>query len=966
MDGTRVTGRQEVPPPGRPAAGATLAVAATFTGEPIEATLRFWMRQFGRPAGVDFSAYNQVFQALLDPAGLLARGAFANVVLVRWEDFVAGDRPTSADGWSAELTTTADDLVSAVRSVPRTTPTIVVVCPPSPQVTASADVAAVLERLTAESVDRLKGVPGVYAFGPGDVAATYPVADVADAGADALGKIPYTPAYFAALGTFVARTALAARRAPYKVVVLDCDNTLWGGVCGEGGVAAVTVGPGFRAMQRFMAEQSAAGKVLCLCSKNVEADVWDVFDNHPDMLLGRDQFAAHRINWSPKGQNLAELARELNVGLDSFIFLDDNPVECAEVRSSCPEVLTLQAPSRPDDWPAFLKHVWAFDQLTVTDQDRQRAASYLQNARREEVRLASAGLEDFLANLQLEVAIAPPRPGQMSRVAQLTDRTNQFNFSTVRRTEPELLALLADGRHRCDAVTVKDRFGDYGLVGVTIVRDEPNVRVVDTMLLSCRVLGRGVEHRMLAAIGRGAGEAGRAEVMIPLVRTPKNQPAVDFLEAAVGEFRSETSAGRLEYRLPAAAAAAVTARVASAPPAESGRPSGVTADVSPAAYQRVADGLRDVAAIEAAVDAGRVPGVAAAATEYVEPQGERQADLAAIWRRVLKLPRVGIRDDYFALGGTSVLAVRLVLEVERVFGRQLPIATLLRAPTVEAMAALLGDPADADDLAMVPLKPEGTGTPLLLLPGIGGHVLKYKPMVDRLRTDRPVYGLEMRPDVAAHRQPRSLEQIAAEFVRRIETVQPHGPYLLAGWSFGGTLSVEVARQLRGAGKAVALVALFDTWANGYPRQVTGRARFRRHAERFAARDLRQNLRYLWTTGSVTVRFGWHRLLRATGIRRTDFHGYESPLIEQMVATSDAALKRYQPGRLSGTLTLIRGTRVPDLVGLSYADPHNGWAGVADRIDVYPVDADHLGLFDEPAVGQTAAALDRAIAAAVDG
>ena len=971
MDGTHSSTAAERPGPDPQAAAATLALAATFTGEPIEPTLRFWMRQFGRPARVEFAAYNQVFQALLDPAGPLSRGSLANVVLVRWEDFVAGDRPTTAHGWSAELTNTAADLVASARAVPRTTPTVLVVCPPSPQAIAGEGTAAVFDRLTGDVVEQLRGVPGVYPFGPGDVSALYPVADVADAGADALGKIPYTPAYFAALGTFVARMALAARRPPYKVVVLDCDNTLWSGVCGEGGVAAVTVGPGFRAMQQFMAEQSAAGKVLCLCSKNVEADVWDVFDNHPDMVLRREQFVAHRINWSPKGQNLRELAGELNVGLDSFIFLDDNPVECAEVRSTCPEVLTLQAPAEPDDWPAFLKHVWAFDQLTVTDQDRRRATSYLQNARREEVRKSSAGLEDFLANLRLDVTIAPPTPAQMARVAQLTDRTNQFNFSTLRRNESELLAVLADGRHRCDAVTVRDRFGDYGLVGVTIVRDDPAARVVDTMLLSCRVLGRGVEHRMLAAIGRGAREAGLADVVIPLVRTRKNQPAADFLDGVAGPFRSEVTAGMFEYRLPADAAAAVTARVASAPPPESERSAGATVEgpgpaIGP--YQRVADELRDVTAIAAAVDAEPLPGgTPVGSADYVEPRGGRQADLAAIWARVLKLPRVGLRDDYFALGGTSVLAVRLVLEVERVFGRQLPIATLLRAPTVESMAALLADRADADDLAIVPLRAEGAGVPLLLLPGIGGHVLKYKRMVELLRPGRPVYGFELRADAAVRGQERSMEQIAAGFVQRIETVQPRGPYLLAGWSFGGTLAIEVARQLRAAGKDVPLVALFDTWAKGYPRRVGRRDRVRLHAKRIAARSAGQNLRYLRVTGWGLVRLGWHRLLRAAGVRKTDFHEYESPLIEQMVAASDAALRRYDPVRQPGTLTLIRATRVPDLVGLSYDDPHNGWSGVADRIDVYPVDADHLGLFDEPAVGRTAAAVDAAIAATtVDG
>ena len=947
---------------------ATVAVAATFTGEPIGPALRFWWRQFGRDARVEFAPFNQVFQALLGSTGPPARGVFAQVVLVRWEDFVAGDLPSTAEEWSARLGPIAEELVAAVRAVPRTVPTILIVCPPSPSIAAEA--AAVLDRLTTEVIAALAGVPGVYPFGPADVAARYPVADAVDPAADALGKIPYTPTYFAALGTFAARTALAARRSPFKVIVLDCDNTLWSGVCGEGGVAAVAVGPGFVAMQRFMAEQSAAGKVLCLCSKNVESDVWNVFENHADMLLRRDQFAAHRINWAPKGQNLRELARELNVGLDSFVFLDDNPLECAEVRASCPEVLTLQAPSRAEDWPGYLAHVWAFDQLTVTDQDRHRAAAYQQNARREEARRAAGGLEGFLAKLQLQVTIAPPTPAQVPRVAQLTERTNQFNLSTIRRTEAELHELLNGGRHRCDAVSVTDRFGDYGLVGVTITRDEPPARVVDTLLLSCRVLGRGVEHRMLAAVGRSAQDAGLSEVRLPLVRTAKNQPAADFLDAVAGRFRTEGVDGTIEYRLPVAdAVVAKPAGDPPTPPRETDGPVMSTAaaaapPTAAAAYQRVADELRDATAIAAAIEAEPNPDVVALATDrFVRPQDARQAAMEAIWRRVLKLPRVGIHDDYFALGGTSVLAVRLVLDVERAFGRQLPIATLLRAPTIASLSAVLADPADADDLAVVPLRAEGSGPPLLLMPGIGGHVLKYKPMVDLLRTGRPVYGLEMRPDVAAHRQPRSIEQVAADFVRRIKTLQPTGPYLLAGWSFGGLLSIEIARQLRADGRTVPLVVLFDTWNHGYPRPVTGLPWVRQHARRLASRGIAGNVRYAWTTGRGQAGLLWHRLLKSAGVRQTDFFMYESPLIEQMVAASDSAIRQYRPAHLDGTVTLVRATRVPDLIGLSYADPHNGWAGVANRIDVHPVDADHLGLFDEPAVRQTAAALDAAIAAA---
>jgi FkbH-like protein len=929
------------------------------------------MSELGMSAAVKFSGYNQVFQTLLDPTGLMSKKTFANAVLIRLEDWIEGDKSTiDPIAWKNRLKPIVGELFTAVRAFVRPSPILVLVCSPSTKISGETGAAAVLNELTTEIVTGLKGIPGVYAFGPQAVASLYPVSDYYDAGADSVGRIPYTAKYFAALGTFLTRMALALRRSPYKAIVLDCDNTLWAGVCGEGGVRAVSVGPGFRAMQEFIAAQSAEGKILCLCSKNIEADVWEIFEHHPDMLLQREQVVGHRINWLPKSENLRELAKELKLGLDSFIFLDDNPVECAEVRLNCPEVLTLQAPAQGEDWPEFLKHVWAFDQLKVTDQDRQRTASYLQNARREAVRKESTGLDDFLERLDLRVDITPPTSAQMARAAQLTERTNQLNLSTIRRNETEILTVVEDFRHRCYVVEVKDRFGDYGLVGLTITRADPKALVIDTMLLSCRVLGRGVEHRMVAFIGERANALGLAEVEIPFVRSKKNQPALDFLNSIAGNYRSETADGFV-YRLPADTAAGIKAQAISAPPPEVEKETaGATAIVPTAAvvpYQRIATEFQHADSILAAVNAA--PSSLAESLPqdtFIEPQNDRQRQLAKIWCKVLKLPRVGICDDYFALGGTSVLSVRLVLEIEKVFGRLIPIATLLKAPTIQRLADFLEDPAEGDDLAVVALRAEGSLPPLLLMPGIGGHVMKYKRMVDLLDTNQAVYGFEMRPEVEANRTPRSLQQIAGEFIARILKVQPQGPYLLAGWSFGGALAFEIAHQLRAQDKAVGLVALFDTWGHVYPRPVPLRETLCLHAQRFARRTFGQNIRYVAVTARTQILSAWHRTLKLAGVRQTDFYYYESPLTEQMVAVCDAAWCAYRPSRLPGRLVLIRAVRWPDLISLSYNDPYNGWGGLADTIEVHPVDGAHMGLFDEPVVKETAAALSKSLRESLDG
>ena len=184
------------------------------------------------------------------------------------------------------------------------------------------------------------------------------------------------------------------------------------------------------------------------------------------MILKRDHLVSWRINWQSKSENIRSLARDLNLGLDSFIFLDDNPVECAEVRAGCPEVLTLRLPI-DGNIEEFLRHVWAFDRLRVTSEDRHRTTMYKQEADRARFQREVPTIGDFLAGLDLRIGFSKPAPEQVDRIAQLTHRTNQFNFTTVRRNDGEIHRLAESGLE-CRAVEVKDRFGDYGLVGVMI------------------------------------------------------------------------------------------------------------------------------------------------------------------------------------------------------------------------------------------------------------------------------------------------------------------------------------------------------------------------------------------------------------------------------------------------------------------------------------------------------------------
>jgi HAD superfamily phosphatase (TIGR01681 family) len=209
----------------------------------------------------------------------------------------------------------------------------------------------------------LQGTAGVSTSSTEQLVRLYPVEDYEDEYADEVGHIPYSGEMYAALGTVVSRQIMALRRRPYKVIVLDCDETLWKGVCGEAGPAGIHITEGHRALQRFMVKQQQAGMLLCVCSKNNEEDVEAVFAAHAEMPLQKEHLVSWRINWRSKSENLQALSRELQLGLDSFIFIDDSALECSEVQAHCPEVLVLRLPDAAENIPEFLDHVWAFDQL---------------------------------------------------------------------------------------------------------------------------------------------------------------------------------------------------------------------------------------------------------------------------------------------------------------------------------------------------------------------------------------------------------------------------------------------------------------------------------------------------------------------------------------------------------------------------------------------------------------------------
>lgn len=516
-----------------------IIIASTFVAEPIETVLAFWMKKFNLPTTIEFTPYNQIFQALLDPQSPFVNNKNGiNIILFRIEDWIRyADESSSPHEQIQRLKLNTQDLLAAITTAIQqiTVPIIILITPLLNSILLPKEDQTCVEETQQNFLSQLRAITGIYLITPADLYREYPVKNIEDEYANKLGHIPYTQEMYSALATLVARKIISLQSPPYKVIVLDCDNTLWRGICGEIKPQFISVPPGYQMLQQFMLEQYASGMLLCLCSKNSPEDVDAVFEHCPDMLLNKTHFVTSRINWLPKSVNIQSIAKELQVGLDSFIFIDDNPVECAEVRAHCEGVLVLQLPSDANQIPTLLQHFWAFDHPITTPDAQQRTRQYKQNQQREALRSTAINFNSFIISLALHVDITPIQDHQLERVAELTRRTNQFNLRPQSRQAAQIQALI--NTSHCLTINVHDRFGVYGLTGVVIYQTQDDALLVDTFLLSCRILGRGVEHRVLTELGKIALQVGCHTILLPFDKTSKNQPALNFLESIESKLR---------------------------------------------------------------------------------------------------------------------------------------------------------------------------------------------------------------------------------------------------------------------------------------------------------------------------------------------------------------------------------------------------------------------------------------------
>ncbi len=489
-----------------------------------------------RHLGVEarFGGYGDYVQEAIDPASKLRASPPDVAVLFLWLDAL----PLA---WGADGSLQPEAVLSHVRTAVShitagTTATLLVS-------TFLAPIRAVQGAGFADALARLNQ-------GVRELAASMPRVEVTDletiarrVGDDGtydrrfyfLYRSPLKPAFLRAWASALAARLAARSGAARKVLVVDCDNTLWGGVLGEDGLTGIKLDPesypgnAFTVFQQQLVALASSGVLLALASKNNEGDVLEVLDRHPHTVLRRSHFAAWRINWETKTENLRALARELNLSLESFVFVDDSKTECAHVREALPMVDVLEVPEAAHELPLLLSRYEGFSLAPPTAEDRDRARYYQAERARAEVATQFASVDQFLASLDLVADVGPPRADEIARVAQLTQRTNQFNLTTRRYGEGEIHGLARDSV--VVVLGAADRFGDHGLTGVAIAVRAGSEARIDTLLLSCRILGRRFEDVLLAELRRAVtARFGDVKLRAEYRRTSKNEQVRDFYD----------------------------------------------------------------------------------------------------------------------------------------------------------------------------------------------------------------------------------------------------------------------------------------------------------------------------------------------------------------------------------------------------------------------------------------------------
>jgi FkbH-like protein len=528
-------------------------IIRSVTVEPILPFLTVEAVLSGYVLDIQVGGYGSYFDEMLNPLNSLARFTPDLVLVILDLEDIAGEladlcangKGTGVDDRIKEALDRMTQMLKSLRS--GTSARLLVQGCVIPDTTSMGDVGdANLEHSLPNAVGKLneglaglcRAISGCVFFDVDRIAARYGRKNWRDTRFFLASRLPLSSGVFSAYSNGLVRSFSAMFRAPRKVLCTDLDNTFWGGILGEDGTDGIATGsaaPGnyYLEYQKYLKRLSSRGILLAIVSKNNEADVQEAFQlRSADLALTLDDFVARKISWSEKANSLRELAKELSLGLDSFVFVDDNPAECEAIRQQLPEVAVIAAPvQEPWKLVEMLAERPFFDASVITNDDVNRSQEYKAQAQRAELANNTASRDEFLASLNIVCTFLSALDAPLARSVQLLAKTNQFNLTTRRHSATEVEEFASRAGGQAIAVRVRDRFGDAGVVGLALSRNKGDLCYIDSLLLSCRVIDRGIETALLAHLAQRAAHLGAKWLVGEYIATKKNSPCTDFYSA---------------------------------------------------------------------------------------------------------------------------------------------------------------------------------------------------------------------------------------------------------------------------------------------------------------------------------------------------------------------------------------------------------------------------------------------------
>jgi len=702
-------------------ASIKLALLATFTINPLVPYLGVALDEQGIAADIWIGPYHQILaQCLHQDSETAQYGPDILVIFPRLEELWGGQPLPLTDDPGAYLANVTELAAATLAAARRYAATLVFVLPAIPEarplgVGDAGTIRGVFACATAarEALrQHLAGQPDVLLLDAEAIVRTVGSTQAYNQRMQAVARIPFSEQVFWLIGQDLARLITLQRQPVPRVIAVDADNVLWGGNLATLGAAGVDLhegGPGelYRQIQAFLLELRRTGIQIALCGNYVPDDLWAVL-NRRDMRLKQEHLAGWQLGTQPLETALRQLAATLSVELHGLVLLTQNPDAASAVQSAAPEVASIVLPEDPAEWLTVIQGAGLLDQLPPVD---QRPLTTDQQDLLADRPLLS--LQDFLARLNLEVQLFPIEASQIEHVAHLTEHTSDFHLTGMPQSAADIADFLADDRAEGRVIEVRDRLGDYGIAGVVLFSIAAGVLDVAAFVLNCRVLGRNVEQIVLTQLAMIAQERGCSYVRLTYRRTARNRVAAEFVQAIVGGTLEQHADG-FSMTVPVAnlttpatsdqlSSCAIEPQPATllgstlAPTNGKGVPGAaielltrrwqaMPAETRAELLTRIATDFRSGTRILEAVRHQRRRSRPDLADSFVPPRTALEGQLAEIWAQVLGVERVGVCDNFFHLGGHSILATQLVMQLYNVLGIELPVRIFFETPTIESMA----------------------------------------------------------------------------------------------------------------------------------------------------------------------------------------------------------------------------------------------------------------------------------------